>query len=74
MMAASVTRTPNFEVEAVTPLFLVGGGSFGAVSGRGWDLSPLDGRFLFARRPPAGPSGVRVVLNWTQELRRAMEN
>jgi Tol biopolymer transport system component len=74
MMAASVRRTPTFEVEAVTPLFLVGWGSFGAVAGRAWDLSPLDGRFLFARRPPAGPSGVRVVLNWTQELRRAMEN
>jgi hypothetical protein len=75
MLAASVRRTSTFEVEAVAPLFLIGyGSSFGVVGGRGWDLSPVDGRFLFARGLPVGPSGVRVVLNWTQELRRAMEN
>lgn len=73
MMAAAVSRTPTFEVEAVAALFRVGLAGFGAVGGRFWDLSPLDGRFLFARRPPAAPSGVHVVLNWTQELDRLME-
>jgi len=48
-------------------------GPFGVVAGRAWDLSPRDGRFLLARDLPGQLSGVRVVLNWTQELRRQMK-
>jgi hypothetical protein len=73
MMAASVRRAPSFEVTANTGLFRLGSGGFGAVGGRAWDVSPRDGRFLSVRRPPSPPSGLRVVLGWTQELREAME-
>jgi len=74
MMAAIVATTPGFAVSKVSGLFAMRFSSaFGTVSGREWDLSRVDGRFLLARRPPPAPSGVRVVLNWTQELLRAME-
>ena len=74
MMAASVRRTPTFELHAVAPLFsLHSSARFGAIGGRPWDVSPLDGRLLRTKDPPATQSGIRVVLNWTQELRRRME-
>jgi hypothetical protein len=74
MMAARVETQSAFRVRDVSALFEIGYGSgFGAISGRSWDVSPVDGRFIMTRRPRAsGPSGVRVVLNWTPELRRLM--
>ena len=73
-MAAVVGRAPTFEVRAVTALFAWNASSrFGAIGGRIWDISPLDGRFLRTKDPDAAQSGVRVVMNWTQELRRLME-
>jgi hypothetical protein len=74
MMAAVVRRTPTFEVRTVAALFAWNSSErFGVIGGRSWDLSPLDGRFLRANTPDVAPSGVHVVLNWTQELRRLME-
>jgi eukaryotic-like serine/threonine-protein kinase len=71
MMAVAVDRTRGFGVRAVAPLFLIGSSSsFAEISGREWDLSRLDGRFVVIRRPPGTADGIRVVLGWTQELRR----
>jgi hypothetical protein len=75
MMAAAVRRTPTFAVRAVAALFSLDSYTrFGMTTGRSWDLSPIDGRFLRAKNPPAAQSGIRVVLNWQQELRRLMEH
>ena len=72
-MAARIVTTPRLDVGDVVELFENAQGvRFGAVGGRGWDVSPLDGRFLFAHRPPPTQAGIRVILNWEQELRRLM--
>ena len=74
MMAARVVTTPRLDVGDVVELFENAYGiAFGAVGGRIWDVSPLDGRFLLGRQPPARASGVRLILYWGQELRRLME-
>jgi hypothetical protein len=57
-----IERRPLFHIRSLVP-FPFGGG-------RWWDLSPTDGRFVFVKRPPAEAPGLRVVLNWSQELAR----
>jgi serine/threonine-protein kinase len=74
MMAAAVATDPAFRVHHVSALFAIGlGTGFGAISGRPWDVSPVDGRFIVARSPTPQAEGVRVALNWTAELRRLMQ-
>jgi eukaryotic-like serine/threonine-protein kinase len=76
MMAAALERTADgaVRVGVASALFHMRTGSaFGLVSGRQWDLSSGDGRFVIPRRPPGRDSGMRVVLGWTQELLQAME-
>jgi hypothetical protein len=74
MMAAAVATDPAFRVYHVSALFAIGlGPGFGAISGRPWDVSPVDGRFIVARSPTRQAEGVRVALNWTAELRRLMQ-
>jgi len=73
MIAVSVATEPRLQVRDAGPLFSLGfGPRFGGIGGRPWDISPVDGRFLVVRRPPGDPGGVRVLLNWTRELRRLM--
>jgi Tol biopolymer transport system component len=74
MMAATVRRSPTFEVRSTSGLFLdPTPGAFGVLSGRPWDISPRDGRFLFAKFPPRSPGGgARVVTGWDRELLEAM--
>ncbi len=73
MMAARIVTTPRLEVGDVVELFEYAYGiPFGATGGRVWDVSPLDGRFLLGRVPPARAAGVRVILYWEEELRRLM--
>jgi hypothetical protein len=43
------------------------------LAGRPYDISPIDGRFLFSRfhpdqNQPPGPGNVSVILNWGSEL------
>lgn len=70
VMAASVKTAPSLSLGAVTKLFTTEKPPRG-ISGRPYDLSPLDGRFLMTK--PAGgpdaPVNISVVLNWFQELR-----
>ena len=71
MMAVSVKTSPHLSVGQVTKLFAAEKPVRG-VSGRQYDLSPIDGRFLVTR--PAGDGAnaainISVVLNWFQELR-----
>jgi Tol biopolymer transport system component len=74
LMAASVVTEPRMQVRDVNALFRMGYANFGNVSSREWDLSPVDGRFLLVRYPPRqGVAGVHVVLNWSRELLRAMQ-
>jgi hypothetical protein len=74
MMAATVRRSPTFEVRSTSGLFVdPTPGPFGVVEGRTWDISPRDGRFLFAKFPPRSPgNGARVVTGWDRELLEAM--
>ena len=74
MMAARIVTTPRLSVgEVVQLLPPLEPMSFTAVGGRGWDVSPRDGRILWSRRPVPPNVGIRVVLNWEQELLEAME-
>lgn len=71
MMAAPVSTESTLRVGAVTALFSIGSSTpFGVIGGRPWDISSIDGRFLVVHRPAGETPGVRVVLNWTEELAR----
>ena len=70
MMAASVKTSPSLSLGKVTKLFATEKPARG-VSGRPYDLSPIDGRFLVTKpvRDRAGAAiNISVVLNWFQEL------
>jgi serine/threonine-protein kinase len=74
MMAARVVTTPRLSVgEVVQLLPALEPMSSTAVGGRGWDLSPRDGRILWSRRPAPPNAGICVALNWEQELLDLME-
>jgi hypothetical protein len=72
MMAASVTLSPGLRVGSVRKLFDLEKPGWGP-SGRSYDISPVDGRFLIPKRA-SGISeetiDISVVLNWDQELKR----
>jgi serine/threonine-protein kinase len=75
MMDASVSLSPTLAVGTVKKLFDWEKPSRG-VSGRPYDVSPVDGRFLVTRSVlPASSGGidVSVVLNWQHELSRLMQ-
>jgi len=72
MMAAKVILSPTLDVGGVRRLFDWEKPSRG-VSGRPYDISPIDRRFLLTKslRPgAAGDVNVSVVLNWQAELKR----
>ncbi len=69
MMAAAVRLTPDFEVGEVTEAFPQGGPTPMDFGGRGYDVSPTDGRFLMTQPvEPTEGNGIMVVVNWFQEL------
>jgi hypothetical protein len=74
MMAASVKLSPSLTLGRVTKLFDSERPSRVATgTGRAYDISPLDGRFLMTKPAAKGSDGVidiSVVLNWTEELKR----
>ena len=72
VMAAAVTLAPVLALGRVTKLFDYVKPPRG-ISGRPYDVSPKDGRFLVLKPAVSNPSGtvdISVVLNWTQELQR----
>ena len=72
VMAAAVTLSPALTLGRVTKLFDWEKPPRG-ISGRPYDVSPRDGRFLVLKPAVKNPSGfidISVVLNWTQELQR----
>ncbi len=70
MMAASVMTAPTLRVLRLTTLFHWHPPGT-AVSGRLYDVSPIDGRFLaFTPLQKRGQTLLSVVLNWTTELLR----
>jgi hypothetical protein len=72
VMAGAVTLSPTLTLGRVTKLFPWEKPPRG-ISGRPYDVSPRDGRFLMlmpAVRNPSGFIDISVVLNWTQELQR----
>src|SRR5204862_1346224 len=77
MMSASVTLSPDLGLGRVTKLFQWERPMRG-ISGRAYDLSPLDGRFLMTKPAATGPGdtvNIWVVLNWFEDLKqRAPQN
>lgn len=74
MMAASITLSPSLVLGGVTKLFDLQKPTRG-ISGRRYDVSSLDGRFLVIRPVAAAANRVvhiSVVLNWFDELRRLL--
>ena len=77
MHAASVNLTPTFEPGPVARLFPNAGysGSGASGTGRTYDVSHDGRRFLMIKAGPATAttvSPVVVVLNWFEELKRAV--
>jgi len=69
LMTVAVELTPDFRLGEVTEVFPQGGPSPMAFGGRGYDVSPIDGRFLMTQPlEPAEDKGIMVVINWFQEL------
>lgn len=69
MMAASMKLSPALSQGRVTKLFDWQKPPVGN-SGRPYDVSPLDGRFLMVKpKNPDGNVDISVVLNWFEELR-----
>jgi serine/threonine-protein kinase len=69
MMAAAVTLSPDLKLGRVVKLFEMQKPRRG-ISGRPYDVSPVDGRFLVVK--PVSSSGgvdISVVLNWLEELK-----
>ena len=72
MMAASVQVSPSLSLGRVTKLFDWERPN-SDVSGRRYDLSPADGRFLMLKSATArGTINISVALNWAEELKRLM--
>ena len=76
MMVAKVEFTPNFEVTEVGLLFPHLGGSYRVgLGGRGYDISPVDGRFLMSRAGgQVENNGLIVITGWTQEIADRVQN
>lgn len=72
MMAVPVELSPTLRIGRPTKLFDFMPPGRGGTSGRVYDVSPLDGRFLTVQtvsQPAAEAIDVSVVLNWFAELR-----
>ena len=71
MMAVPIALEPELKVGTAKKLFDFGPPAAGR-SGRMYDVSPTDGRFLRVARvsDDAGATQVSAVLNWTEELKR----
>jgi serine/threonine-protein kinase len=71
MMSASVTLSPTLSLGRVTKLFDWQKPPRGT-SGRQYDISRVDGRFLMLKlvaQSPSDPINISVILNWFEELR-----
>jgi hypothetical protein len=74
MMAASITLSPALNLGRVTKLFAWEKPPRG-ISGRFYDISPVDGRFLMTKSASTvadTTTNISVVLNWFEELRQRM--
>jgi serine/threonine protein kinase/WD40 repeat protein len=72
MMSASVKLSPSLSLGRVTKLF-DGEKPPRGTSGRRYDISPIDGRFLMIKPATDASSGainISVVLNWFTELQQ----
>ena len=72
MMAVTVETSQELTIGSPRKLFDTNRPPLG-ISGRPYDVSPLDGRFIVTK--PVNPSGtgntnVDVVLNWFTDLKR----
>jgi serine/threonine-protein kinase len=70
MMAVAVTLSPDLRLGQVVKLFATQKPPQG-ISGRPYDVSPADGRFILTK-PVSDSRGVNisVVLNWLEELKQ----
>jgi hypothetical protein len=69
----SVTLTPDLRIGTTRDVPL-GDGYLPGVLGTAWayQVSPVDGRLLLMKPVPGseGPTPIKVVVNWHEELRR----
>jgi hypothetical protein len=71
MMAVSVTLAPDLRVGPATKLFDFRRPPSG-ISGRPYDISPIDGRFIMSKAiaaSPNGPVNASVIFNWLDDLK-----
>jgi Tol biopolymer transport system component len=72
LMAVNVESNP-FRIGAAKRLFELDPGSYNADGNfADYDVAP-DGRFLAARSDRLNADEIQVVVNWTEELRRALK-
>jgi Tol biopolymer transport system component len=72
MMAAEITLSPDLRLGQVVKLFDTQKPRPG-ISGRPYDVSPVDGRFLLFKPVSSSASvNISVVLNWLEELKQRM--
>jgi hypothetical protein len=72
LMAVSIQLAP-FRVMATRKLFELPGALYNFDQNfADYDVAP-DGRFLAIRRDAVAADEIQIVLNWTEELRRALK-
>jgi len=77
IMSVSVTTHPTFSASVPRPIADIPSPLLGtALANSFYDASPDGQRFLFvkANKENGPPEEVRVVLNWTEELKQLMSN
>ena len=71
MMSVSITVHPNLIVSAPRFVVEVSPSIPGRFANAAYDTSPNGQRFLFVRaKEQTAPGEIRVVLNWSEELKR----
>ena len=71
MMSVSITAHPNLSVSAPRFVVEVSPSIPGRFANAAYDTSPNGQSFLFVKtKEQTAPSEIRVVLNWSEELKR----
>jgi|RhiMethySRZTD1v2_1073278.scaffolds.fasta_scaffold15268_1 serine/threonine-protein kinase len=74
LMVVHVSPTGDLNPGRAQRLFTWGGLGLGATDNAPYDVSPDGKRFLVIAGPPAPPAAVRVIVHWTEELKRLLSS
>ena len=75
VMAVTLINGTTFEFETPMPLFPDSYVKANPASGRYWDISPVDNRFLMLKNIVSesdNPIEINIVTNWFEELKEKM--